>query len=255
MEPSHVGTFHPNDPLSPSLDPAALDDLAPPFIDGQDAAGPVYGVDYTFTKAKFASAAARAEKMLEAHRALAAASGGRIDPREMERLRSGIARGYAAACKDLDDAEASLTDDHLPRLDAAIADAVGIETARTSVTDAMRAGQVADYLRSLPDLKRMSVIQDAIREGDREFIAGALAMPRLAGLSIKEAAQLMDDAARTWAGPAFARREAIGKMILRIRAARAALHARFGDLAGAGDSAQARYERAMAGLAGEGGAA
>ncbi|MCC6678886.1 MAG: hypothetical protein IT436_17305 [Phycisphaerales bacterium] len=234
---------------SPSIGRANITDRQAAHVIGENAGQPVYSAEFTSALAGMGAMEDATGKLLEAESA--SRNAGR-DQAASDRLRRGAQKSLAGATKALEDSLSALGE-HRTKANAEVAQAVGVDAARVSVTDNARGAEVREFIRSLDRMKRMSAIQDAIREGDREFIAGILAMPRLAGLTADEAAQLRADAESTFAPEAFKRRAEIDVLAKRLRTAGGAFIDRFGALAGVGDTAGARAERALAAL--EGGAA
>lgn len=231
---------------SPSIGVENMDDRASAFVIGESAGQPVYDPAFTGARQGMVALVDATGKLMEAEQASKA---GGLDQTAALRLQRGATKTLAGATKALETALTTLGD-HRTRLDAEIEQALGVQTVRVSVTDNARGAEVRSYVRSLGDLERIAAIQDALTNGDREFIAGILAMPRLAGISPKEAAQLAADAAQTFAPAAFARRSEIDVLARRLRTAGDAFADRFGALAGQGDSPAAKVERALAGLEG-----
>lgn len=145
--------------------------------------------------------------------------------------------------------------EHARTLQAEIVQAIGTDTARQDLAANARAAEARSMLRSLgksPD--KSAVLNEAIRAGDREFIAGILSgSPILSGLDREAFGALREQAATEFAGEQSRLLSGISFLVDHLNLADSALDRRFGALTGEGPSGQAAQERALAAL--EGGAA
>jgi hypothetical protein len=234
---------------SPSIGVENIDERSQHFVIGGTPEEPVYDATFTTARGGMAALVDATARLLEAEQSVKHV--GKLTPAEALRVQRGAAKAVTAATVTLNKALASLGE-HRQRLTGEMEQALGVETSRTSIADNQRAGEVRAFVRGLDPIKRADVLRNAINEGDREFVAGVLAMPRLAGLDSAEAATVRADAELKFSPDQFARRAEVDILSRRLGLAGRAFADRFGAMIGQGDSPAARTERALAAL--EGGA-
>lgn len=176
------------------------------------------------------------------------------DPHAERRLRASARREIASTKDAIEKARATLGD-HARVLQAEVVQSIGLDTARSGVTDNARGAEARSLLRSVTNpADKSAMLHEAMRAGDREFIAGILAgSPILSGLDREAYTNLRTEAASAFAPDQSRLLAGVDQLVGILNDADQALDARFGALTGEGPSQAAEQERALAAL--EGGAA
>lgn len=176
------------------------------------------------------------------------------DPHAERRLRASARTEIARAKAEIEKTRTSLGE-HARVLQAEIVQAIGLEVTRQGVVENHRGAEARAMLRSIgksPD--KSAILNEALRAGDREFIAGILGgSPILSGLDREAFAALREQAAAEFASDQSRLLAGVEHCVSVLNEADRALDSRFGALTGEGPSGQAAQERAIAAL--EGGAA
>lgn len=242
-----------NTNIPPDCDPGIVDAMAPTLIIGHNTEGPVHDPSVTTARAVFTGLSESASLLGDAAASIKAAR--LTDSATVDRLNAAAGKHMARASKLISDGLASL-DARADQVQAEIDEAhLNIGTTRLDVNENARAGEVRQYLRSLPKSDRLDAIRKAITvDQDRAVAAAVLsASPWAVGLDAKDIAGIRTDAERIFAPDAVRVRDGIGKIRARMEAAGASVVRRYGDMVGVGDTPAARAARSLAAL--EGGAA
>lgn len=238
--------------ISPSVHPEVIDTMRDDFTLGVGADGSATMHD-AFTKARAtmdllftkSTALAEAERITTQ-----AAAQNRAEPGHERRLKANAERTLGDTRKAVSTALEGITG-HRSQTEASIAESLGINAARTSVTDSQRADSVRRALLTMPKSERLTALRHAIRDGDVEAVGAVLsASPLASGLSRGELDGLRMDAERRFTPQAAALRDNLDKLRQLVAHAGDLTQRRFARLAGVGDTPGARAERALAALEG-----
>lgn len=240
----------PSSTVSISVSPEMADAIADKFTLSHDASGqPVRHAAFTAGRGVLASlhdtSIALATAELDIKRA------GLTDPATVDRLRRAAVNKMNGVRKSASDGLAALQS-HVDQINKQIDADLGVPTATIDANANARAGEIRQYIRSLPQRERAEVIRRAITEGDKAVAAAVLSggSPLASGLTSKELDFARSDAEEKFCKPAVAMREAVAKMIGLCETAIKVTESRFGPLTGAGDSPAAAAARSLARLEG-----
>lgn len=232
--------------VSPSIDPRALDSLAPAFIVGTNADGPVLDGAFSNALATMKTLHELSGSLAEAEVAVRASR----DPQTEKRLRSAAENKLRAAAKAADSAYATIAA-RSQQVEAEVDNALGIPLVRTSVTDSLRASDVRHSLRRLSKSDRAAAVGAAIADGDVECCAAVFgASPLASGFTSEEVRLLRARAEIRFAGPLVKTRDALSKLRGILQRADELTRSRFGGIVGEGSSASARAEASLRRLEG-----
>lgn len=239
----------PSSTISISVDPGMADAIADQFTLSTDATGqPVRHAAYTSGRGVLAALYETSTGLASAEQDIKRA--GLTDPATTDRLRRAATAKMNAARKSASDGLAALQA-HVDQINTQIDTDLGIPTTRTDVNENARAGEIRQFIRSLPQRERAEAIRRAISEGDKAVAAAVLsASPFASGISRKEQDFARADVEEKFCGPAVQLRESIGKMVGLVETAMNATEKRFGPLCGVGDSPAAKAARSLAALEG-----
>src|SRR5690606_31905914 len=134
--------------------------------------------------------------------------------------------------------------DHARVLQAEVIQSIGLDTARSGVTDNARGAEARSLLRSVTNAAdKSTMLHEAMRAGDREFIAGILAgSPILSGLDREAYTNLRTEAASAFAPDQSRLLAGVDQLVGILNDADRALDARFGALTGEGPTQAAEQE-------------
>lgn len=178
------------------------------------------------------------------------------DPQAERRLRASARQEITNTKAAIEKTRASLGE-HARVLHAEIVQSVGTNMARQDLAFNARAAEARAMLKSVGNpADKSAILNEAIRAGDREFIAGILAgSPILSGLDREAFAALREQAAAEFAPDQSRLLAGVEHLVSFLNDADRALDSRFGALTGEGPSGQAAQERALAALESNGGEA
>lgn len=240
----------PSSTISISIDPGMADAIADQFTLSIDANGqPVRHAAFTSGRGVLAALYETSTALADAEANIKRA--GMNDPATTDRLRRAATAKMNAARKSASDGLAALQA-HVDSINQQIDTDLGIPTATTDVNTNARAGEIRQFIRSLPERERAEAIRKAISEGDKTVAAAVLSggSPFASGISRKELEFARADAEERFCGPAVRLRESIGKLLGLVETAMSATESRFGPLCGVGDSPAAKAARSLAALEG-----
>lgn len=239
--------------VSPSLDPSIIDaeEISAPLVIGASADGsPVFHPAHGTAKTAFTAMHAASVALVDAEKAIAAAS----DPTANKRLRAGAEKRLAEVRKAADTALEALAK-HREQVSGEVEQLIGTETARVSVTDNARGAEVRSWLRGMAKPgDRTTALMECIAAGDRTVIAAVLAAsPVLSGLDRRAFENLRAEASRKFAPKHDTILAGVDRLRGLVEHADRITGQRFGALIGRGNSGDAKAEAALRAL--EGGAA
>lgn len=171
------------------------------------------------------------------------------DPNAERRLRASARTEITNTKAAIAKARESLGE-HARTLQGEIVQAIGTDTARQDLASNARSAEARAMLRSIGNpADKSAILNEAMRAGDREFIAGILgSSPILSGLDREAFAALREQAASEFAGEQSRLLAGVGFLVEHLNNADRALDNRFGALTGEGPSGQAAQEKALAAL-------
>lgn len=234
----------PSSTLSPSVSPDAVDPLAPEFVIGHDANGPVLSPIFTTGRGLLARMYEDSVKLAEAEAGIRQA--GLTDPLTADRLRNGARRIMGNVAKSVESGLATLTAAEA-QCAADIQAAIGTEESRSQVCANARAAEIRAWVRSLPTPSaRTDALLAACREGEKEIVAACLAAPAaLSGLDARSRDNLAATAAESFAPAATKMKASIAKLRGLIQTAADATDRRWAGMTGVGESAAAEAQRRL----------
>lgn len=234
--------MEPESTLSPSVSADMADAISSEFVMGTNADGPVYSPLFTTGRGVLAKMREDSLKLAEAEASIKRA--GLTDPATVDRLRTGARRIMANVAKSVETGLATLAAAE-DQCAAEIQTAIGTEQSRNGVCENARGAEIRAWLRSMPASARTDTLLAACREGEREIVAAALALPRLAGLDARSRDNLAAEAADRFAPAATKTKASLAKLRGLIVTAAGSTERRFGGLTGVGESAAAEAQRRL----------
>ena len=115
------------------------------------------------------------------------------------------------------DQQANIVTETIEKLESAIASALTHKA--NTPKDAAVASDIRQFVRSMPDGKRMDWMHDRIKDGDVENISAVLASPWVAGLDRQQAETVRDLASQCLAPVEYSQRDAARKLSAHLQSA------------------------------------